>query len=424
MRIALSVAACAAGALWLLPRSGGAQEPSSPQRPLTLVEAREMARQRSPELEAALHVVTSAAGRERQAGAWPNPTLSYGREETSRSGQSDVQDILSLEQPLEVGGQRGARRQAAGLARMAAEARVAATAARVDFEVTRIYATAVTAERRAALVEQAAAAFARAARASEARLAGGDVSGYQNRRLKLEAARYTALRLEAVMARDSAAHALASLIGLADSAGGAGALQLVDASMPAPLALPVDSLVALALSQRPELLAARLEADAGLAEARLAAAERIPTPVLSGGYKHERQAGAGSLGGFVAGVSIPVPLWDRRAGAVSAARAEAERRTSEVEGLRRQTVREVRAAFGAHQALTSELALLAGQLGEDAEKARRAAEAAYREGEISLLEWLDSVRAYQEAETTYVTLWSEYIARRAALERATGAMLF
>jgi hypothetical protein len=41
-----------------------------------------------------------------------------------------------------------------------------------------------------------------------------------------------------------------------------------------------------------------------------------------------------------------------------------------------------------------------------------------------MLEWLDSVRAYQEAEAAYTTLWSEYIARRAALERATGATLF
>jgi outer membrane protein TolC len=63
-------------------------------------------------------------------------------------------------------------------------------------------------------------------------------------------------------------------------------------------------------------------------------------------------------------------------------------------------------------------------LGDEAMRARRAAEAAYGEGEISLLEWLDSARAYQEAEAAHATLWAEYIARRAALERATGATLF
>jgi cobalt-zinc-cadmium efflux system outer membrane protein len=166
------------------------------------------------------------------------------------------------------------------------------------------------------------------------------------------------------------------------------------------------------------------EAEAGAAEARLARAERIPTPTLNGGFKHERLAAGESRSGFVAGVSLPLPLWDRRGGAVEAARAEAARREAEVAGLHRQTAREVRNAFAAHQALADQLELLDAQLGDDARRAHRAAEAAYEEGAIGLLEWLDTVRAYQEAETTYATLWAEYITRRAALERATGASLF
>jgi cobalt-zinc-cadmium efflux system outer membrane protein len=416
------------GALCLLPRFLGAQaapraEPPA-SRPLTLAEARSLARQHSPELRAARHAVEAAAGRERQAGAFPNPTLAYSREQTSRDGASNAQDIVSLEQPLDFTGQRGARRRAAGLVRQATEARLAGTTARIDYEVTRSYATAIAAERSAVLAEGAADAFGRAVRVSRARLAGGDVSGYQNRRLTLEAARYAALRLEALVARDSAVRTLASLVGLADSAGVTGALRLVDTLTPAPLTLTADSLEALALVRRAELRAAGLEAEAGAAEARLAGAERIPVPTLVGGYKHERVAGSEAAGGFVAGVSLPLPLWDRRGGAVAAARAEAGRREAEVDALRRQTAREVRTAFDAHQALAEQLGQLQAQLGDEALKARRAAEAAYAEGEITLLEWLDAVRAYHEAESTYAALRAEYLARRAALERATGAPLF
>jgi cobalt-zinc-cadmium efflux system outer membrane protein len=413
---------CAAGALWPLPGSLGAQV-SAPRRALTLAEARDLARWRSPELEAARQAAASAAGRERQAGAWPNPTLAYGREQTSRAGESNAQDIVSFEQRLEIGGQRGARRRGAALSRAAAEARVDAMAAQVDFEVARAYAAAVAAERRAAFAEEAAAAFSRAVRTTETRLAGGDVSGFHHRRLKLESARYAAARLEALTVRDSALYALASLTGLADSAD-AYSFQLVDTLVPAPLPAPVDSLVTLALARRPELRASRLEADAGVAEARLTASERIPNPVVSGGYKHERQVGTGGLGGFVVGASLPLPLWDRRGGAVAAAHAEARRRTSEWESERLRTVREVRAAYNAHQVLVDELAILGARLDADAPPARRAAEAAYAEGEISLLEWLDSVRAYQEAQIRFAMLWAEYVARRAALERATGATLF
>ncbi|MBA3894592.1 MAG: TolC family protein [Gemmatimonadales bacterium] len=423
MRITLCVASCVAGALWLFPGSVAGQEAPRLHR-LALAQARELARRSSPEIAAARHALAAAAGRERQAGAWPNPTIAYSREQTSRDGESSAQDIVSLEQPLEVGGQRGARRAAAGFARSAAEARVASAAAEVDLEVARTYAAAVAAGRRAILAEEAAGAFARAVRTSEARLASGDVSGYQNRRLALEAARYSAFRLEALVARDSALRTLISLTGLADSAGTAAPFELTDTLIPAPLTLSADSLAGLALSHRPELRARRLEANAGAADARLAAAERIPTPLVSAGYKHERPAGAGSLGGFVAGISLPLALWDRRGGAVSAARAEAARRSTEVEALERQTAREVGVAFTAHQALADQLALLSAQLGSSAATALQAAEVAHREGEIGLLEWLDSVRAYQEAEASYATLWAEYIARRAALERATGATLF
>ena len=416
---------CAIGALWLAAGSLAAQtsgEQSSTQ--LTLAEARAMAQRSSPELAAARQALAAAQARERQAGAFPNPVLAYGREQTSRAGETNWQNMLTLEQPLEIGGQRGARRQSAQLLRAAAEARFSATAARIDCEVGKSYATAVAAERRAALADEAGQAFGKARRVSLARLAGGDVSGYQHRRLQLEAARYSALRLDALVARDSAVRMLASLLGRSDSADAEDPLALVDTLMPAPLTLSADSLVAQALASRAELRAAELEAQAGLAEARLARAERIPTPVLSGGYKNERLTNGETLNGFVAGVSLPLPLWDRRGGAVEAARADAARRSAEVEALRRQTVREVRIAFDAHQALAGQLAALEAQLGEEATKARRASEAAYGEGEISLLEWLDSVRAYQEAETNYVMLWAEYIARRAALERATGATLF
>jgi cobalt-zinc-cadmium efflux system outer membrane protein len=420
MRMILWVAATVVVALPL-----AAQAPAAaPPRPLTLAEARAQARQASPEIVAAHQAVTAAAGRERQAGAWSNPTLAYGREQTSRAGETNSQDVLTIEQPFEIGGQRGARRRVAGLQREAAEARLAATEARVDFEVARAYATGVAAQRRAALSDEAAQAFGSARRVSQARLAGGDVSGYQHRRLLLEAARYGALRSEALVARDSALRALSLLIGGSGRQDSIGPLALVDTLTPAPLSLPADSLVASALRTRPDLRATQLEADAATANIRVAGAERIPTPVLTGGYKGEHLATGESLRGFVAGVSLPLPLWDRRGGATAAARAEAGRQGAELELARRQSIREVEDAYGSHQALAVQLAELEGQLGADARKARQAAEAAYAEGEISLLEWLDSVRAYQEAEATYATLWAEYIARRAALERATGATLF
>ena len=43
---------------------------------------------------------------------------------------------------------------------------------------------------------------------------------------------------------------------------------------------------------------------------------------------------------------------------------------------------------------------------------------------MTLVAWLDGVRAYQDAETSYWTLWADYMTGRAALERAVGFALF
>ena len=424
MGLRMRISLYAAGALWLAAGPVAAQSSARPAVPLTLAQARAMARQSSPDVTAARAAVAAAVGREEQAGGFSNPALVYGREQTSGENETTSQDVVSLNQPLDIFGQRSARRQAAARQRNAAEARLAGALARVDYDVTRSYAAASATRRRAELAQAVADAFIGAERVARTRLAEGDISGYEHRRLRLEAARYASLRLEAAVARDSALGILASLIGWTDSLAAGDRLTLSDTLPPAALAYPIDSLVARALAGRAELRAAELEIGVGEAEARLAGAERIPIPVISGGYKSERLTTGARLGGFIAGLSLALPLWDRRGGAVAAARAETARRTAEAESLRQRSIREVRTAYQSHQALASELALLRSHLGDEAATARRAAETAYAEGEISLLEWLDSVRAYQEAESLYVTLWSEYVTRRAALERLTGLTLF
>src|SRR5687768_3232313 len=98
---------------------------SQPATRLSLEEARTLARSASPELQAAQAAVAAARGRELQAGAVENPSLTYSTERTSGGGQSNKQQISGLEQRLEIGGQRGARRSAATSRRRVAEARLA-----------------------------------------------------------------------------------------------------------------------------------------------------------------------------------------------------------------------------------------------------------------------------------------------------------
>lgn len=417
-RITRAAAIGLVSALFGLARTGSAQAPAT----LSLAKAKEAAQRVSPEIRAAREAVAATQARERQAAAFRNPTLAYGREQTGQGSTRNSQNVVALEQPVEIGGQRAARSDAARLRREAAEAQLVAARLELDYDVTRAYALAVAADRRATLAEEAADAFGRAGQVSETRLAAGDVSGYANRRIGLEAARYATLRAEALLARRSARLALASLIApSADSI--TTTFVLEDSLVPPAIDASGDSLVAVALRSRLDLRAAQLEVEAAAAEARLASRERVPVPTLSAGFKNEQVAGGEQrFNGFTLGLSVPLPFWDRRAGAVGAAEADARRLSAEVDASRRRVAREVLEANDAMRAIDEQLEALEGQLGPESSAALHAAQVAYTEGEIPLVEWLDAVRAYQEAESSYATLRAESLIRRAALVRAVGIL--
>lgn len=389
---------------------------------LTLDDALSQATQVSPALAAAREQLRAAEGRARQASAFANPSFSFQREQTSGSGQENSQNIITLDQPIELG-LRAARRDAASRRRAAAEARLRDAETQLAFEVTRAFARVLAADRRAELANEAAAAFTRAQRASDERLAAGDISGYANRRLRLEGARYAALRAEAVLAQRGARLALLALIASADDRLDVEAPRLAPMSDRPGATIDVDALLVLARSNRGDLAAARLDAEAADAEAILATRERLPTPVLTAGMKTEEISGVGALNGFAAGVVLPLPLWDRRRGTIDAAAATGRVREAEVAQLRRRVEFEVREAIAASRAVDEQVSALQASLGPESALALRAAETAYAEGEIPLIEWLDAVRAYHDAEASFASLHAESHIRRAALDRALGLPL-
>jgi cobalt-zinc-cadmium efflux system outer membrane protein len=401
---------------------------------LSLEQAIEAARSVSPDLIAARHAVAAAEARTRQAGAWPNPVVSYGREQTSADGATSSQDVIAVEQRLEMGALRSSRIAAARARHDAAVARMEAVRSQVAFEVTRAYATAVAARGRLQLAEEAANAFARAVRVSDRRLVAGDVAGFAHRRIQLESARYGVIRAEAQLAHRTAEIGLATLVSGTPDAIFLAEFEFLD-SLPtaafvsgpeagpaaAIFALSADSLVGHAMRSRSDLRALELEVVAARAEARVASATRLPIPAFGLGFKSERSPDlTGSASGFIAGVSVPLALFDRGQGAMRSASAESERALVNAEGFRRRVAREVAEALVAWRSIEEPLAALAPHLGESALRAMRAVQVAYDEGEMTLLEWLDAVRAYQEAESSFIVLRAEVMIRRAALIRAVG----
>ena len=185
---------------------------------------------------------------------------------------------------------------------------------------------------------------------------------------------------------------------------------------------PLDSLRTMALHSHQEIRAVLAEADANAADARAARKEAFPGPLAGVGFKNERPAGSDrTMSGFVVQLALPVPLWDRRGAASAAAMADSTGRAAHADRARRDIAREVETAWAAVRAVEEQVEVIRPELGPAARAALGAALAAFLEGEISLVEWLDAVRAYQEAESTFAALQADLVIQRAALERVVGA---
>lgn len=382
---------------------------------LTLAGARMLASRSNPRIVAARSALAGAHAAARQAGSLRDPIAVVAREQTA----SDVwQNTFLLDQPLEVLGQRSSR-GAAGRAHAEVAARALDGIIRtVEAEITVAYAAAQTANRQALLTDSIVAAFDRAVTIVERRVTLGDASGYEARRLRLEAARYQGAGAEARSRRLEAHATVAVLLGRDPTA----PFDLTELFVVRPVGIGADSLAALAAQSDGRARVASAEALAAAADAARLRREVLPIPSLGLGYKEER-AGTGRLVGYLAQLSLPIPIWGSRGAAAAAGAAHAERMDALAADAVRTARREALATAAQATALAERHAALSARLGPEAERARAAADAAFAGGEMTLLEWLDAVRAFHEAAVEATNLAADFVARVAELERLTGLNL-
>lgn len=391
----------------------GAVSAVQAQEPIPLSQVLRLAREASPELAAARAAARGAEGQAHQAGAFPNPALAMGRERTASSRQWSLQ----IEQPLDLTGTRGAARTAAERRAAAARATVDRVEQIVAGRATRLFVRLVTARRRLGLAARLRDLADSAAAIAAKRFDLGDGSGYDRRRLALEAARYEAAVAGFRFEADSMALELTAMLG---SSAPTGPLVISDTVPVAGDLPPLDSLVAWS-RRRGDVRAAELSVDAAESDRTVRARERIPIPTLAAGYLEQNNAGtSGSSSGWIGGLTIPVPLFNRRAGALLASQASVELARAEHAGLVRDAATEVRRLHAGFLASRAQRASLARRLGGEADAALNAVAVSFAEGELPLVQWLDAVRAYSEAAGALLLLDADLAIRRADLATAAG----
>lgn len=381
---------------------------------LTLERALQLAERYSPRLQIAAAEVDRAISGISTARTFPNPELEVfsggvrGRVPGTTSGQGTS---LSIGQPIDLPIQRAPRIRAAEagfessrFALLEARLLVRADVQQAFYSVLRRHAEFDLAMDNQRLLEQIRNRIALRVKVGEG--------------AKFELVRADAELASAVNQANSAklrvAQALATLRVLI------GAPLPADTDVSGELAAytldePLETLSRRVLERYPLLQQAR--AEIRVAENRLESerAQRVPRPTLFAGVDRDPEQQRSLFG-----ISIPIPVWDRRKGPIGEAVARFQQATATAELLRIQTLGEIELNYSRLLVARQQIAAFEGGLLKQAESALKVAEAAFRFGERGFIEVLDAQRVLRTVRADFLNARFEKQSALTEIERLTA----
>lgn len=349
----------------------------------------------NPELAAAQQQRSIAAAETQVASAYPNPALELGSGPwRSRVGTgTGTASSYGITQPIELPSVRAAR--------------IAAAAAGADG------AAAFAQSIRLAVGTQARQSFFELLRRKEdERLAAENldlltqIQGRVQKRVEVgESPRFELVRAEAetLAARNALAaarlrleEARGALRRLAG--GGLPASFEVTGTLPEIQDVPsLTDLQAAVLTDNPALRVTAAERERSQRRLEQERALRAPQPAIRFGEARDPE-----MRSTIVGLTLSIPLWDRRDGQIAQARASIELAAAQAEQQKAQLIRELETATARLAIAQRQISTFEGGLLRSAEAALQVAEAAYRFGERSFLEVLDAQRTLRIVRADYI----------------------
>jgi cobalt-zinc-cadmium efflux system outer membrane protein len=347
---------------------------------------------------------------------------------TSRSGEGSFQ--LSLNQEIEIGGQRGRRLDAARGRVERAQADALAFQQRLLSDVRYAHAALLVAQMRtenAKYTEELSRALKDTALV---RYRNGFLPFSEYTFLNLDYVSTVKARSEAEAALNGAQNQLAFLLGLPerDSIRASGDLSI------RVLSISEEELVSLANKSRYELIENSLDRNIAGSELALARLQRIPNLKLSAFYLRDKSVfNRDNLRGNVPGfeglkdtdhlfglrIGIPLPLINRRRSEITSFRVQAEIIDTLRQGLALQIISEVRTAYQNLKLAQNNLELIARVL-PDADSVFSLLEVAYSEGRIKLDNYLFQKDRLLLIRSDFIDAYREYAKAIRSLEQAVG----
>lgn len=386
---------------------------------VTLGDALAMALMHHPQLAVFGYDVRAAEARALQAGLLPNPELDAEVENFAGSGEltgtDAIETTVSLSQLIELGGDRAARKHVARHNRDLAGWDYEAARLQVLTETAQRYLAALAAKRKLELATQVETLMQQTLAAVDRKVDAGEASELQRTRLSVQV---TAARLD----REQAQRELATSRQRLSAMWGRPAARFgkLAGELPNVQAIPAMQTLAQALEQNPGLARYASEIALRQAQVKLAKAQGTQDVTVSVGVRHFNENDDTAM---VAGVSLPLPLFDRNQHEVLASRFEAARARAQQQATRVQLHTELAERYQLLAASYEQARALRDQMLPAARQAMQQVQAAFDQGEVSLLDVIDAQRTFAASQGRYADALANYHQNLAAVEGLVGQPL-
>ncbi len=401
-----------------------AQQPATPRGPamrITLEQAIQFALQHNHALEAARSTILQNQAQEITANLRPNPTLSWDAQflpifnlpqftwgYLNNSAQFD----LGIGYTLERGRKRQNRLQAAQDQTTVTRSQVADNQRTLAFNVAQQFVAVLLAQSMLDLARQNLAGFQQTVELSEAQARAGAISEGDLIKIKLQLLQFQTDVSSAMLAKVQALAALRQFLGFESVPENYDVDGMLDYQ---PLHADLESFKMLAVSSRPDLLAARQGVTAARSQESLAVANGKRDLDMSFNYSHVSTLNTGAL--FF---NMQIPIFDRNQGEVARTRAAITQSQELAAEANEQVMSDVVNAYEGLRTNDRIVTLYRSGYLDQTTQSRDISQYAYQRGAASLLDFLDAERSYRANQLAYRQALANYMISLEQVREAVG----
>ena len=360
------------------------------------------------------------------AGLRPNPVASTSADHLDLlgTGFNDVNNAgppeysLRVDLPWERAHKRELRLDAAGYQKKIAEQKLADSVRRLTLDVTLACVDVMEAKAKLSLANENLRSLESLVGVNERRVSAGSIPPIELTRSRVAMLQFRSSVKTAELALTTARLRLQTLLGRTP-----GPL-LVDVSDGLKVSLPqsppdLPRIEQAALTRRPDLQAVRLDQARSQADLRLQVAQGKVDYTVGAEYRRQQGLnGRGNTLGFF--FSAPLPVFNRNQGEIARATAEQQQIRKSIEALQAEISGEVNNAWQEYETAR----VLVGEIERDllgpSQQARDTTAYVYQAGASSLIDVLDSQRAFNETMSAYYSAQADYRRATSRLASAVG----